>query len=81
MDNWQLTPENYEGWRVIVDEGDSLKGWCLLRSSIHDPICVLNVESEVNGGEPWFPSNAIDHCATKVGIGLGDSMFIIAGVP
>jgi len=51
MGNWQLEAENHEGWRVVVDEGDGLKGWCLLRPSIHDPLCVLNVESEVEGGE------------------------------
>lgn len=48
--NWQMEPENHEGWRVIVDEGDGRKGWCLLRPSIHDPLCVLNIESEVEGG-------------------------------
>ncbi|GMH35739.1 hypothetical protein BSKO_03607 [Bryopsis sp. KO-2023] len=50
VENWQMEPENHEGWRVIVDEGDGQKGWCLLRPSIHDPLCVLNIESEVEGG-------------------------------
>lgn len=45
-----MEPENHEGWRVSIDEGDGKKGWCLLRPSIHDPLCVLNIESEVQGG-------------------------------
>lgn len=47
---WKMEAENYEGWRVIIDEGSNKKGWCLLRPSIHDPLCVLNIESEVKGG-------------------------------
>lgn len=35
--HWQLEKENYEGWRVKVDEGDSSEGWILLRPSLHDP--------------------------------------------
>ena len=42
--------ENYEGWRVQVKEGNGKRGWCLLRPSIHDPLCVLNIESEIEGG-------------------------------
>ncbi|PSC71684.1 phosphoglucomutase [Micractinium conductrix] len=48
--HWQLEKENYEGWRVKVDEGDSSEGWILLRPSLHDPDVVLNVESEHEGG-------------------------------
>lgn len=47
---WQLTAENHEGWRLNIDEGDGQSGWLLLRGSIHDPLLVLNVESEVEGG-------------------------------
>ena len=50
MDRWEMEAENYEGWRVSVDEGKGKQGWCLLRPSIHDPLCVLNIESEVPGG-------------------------------
>lgn len=35
--HWQLEPENYEGWRVRVAEGDGKEGWVLLRPSLHDP--------------------------------------------
>jgi hypothetical protein len=49
--NWSLEPVNYEGWRVIVDEGEGRRGWLLLRQSLHDPLLVLNVESDQQGGE------------------------------
>jgi phosphomannomutase len=47
---WVLEDENYEGWRVKVDEGDGKEGWILVRPSLHDPDIVMNVESEQNGG-------------------------------
>lgn len=33
-----------------MDEGHGKKGWLLLRSSLHDPLLVLNVESDLPGG-------------------------------
>ena len=50
-DEWHLEKENHEGWRVSVDEGDGKQGWLLLRSSLHDPLLVLNAESDISGGE------------------------------
>lgn len=47
--NWRLEDENYEGWRVRIDEGNSKEGWLLLRPSLHDPDIVLNVEGETEG--------------------------------
>lgn len=41
---------NYEGYRVNRDEGDGKRGWFLLRQSLHDPVMVLNLESEIPGG-------------------------------
>jgi hypothetical protein len=49
--SWSLEPVNHEGWRVTVDEGDGKRGWLLLRQSLHDPLLVLNVESDKEGGE------------------------------
>jgi len=49
-ERWTLEEENYEGWRVKVDEGDAKEGWILVRLSLHDPDIVINVESEQNGG-------------------------------
>ncbi len=37
---------------MSVDEGDGRRGWALLRASLHDPLLVLNVESDQRGGEP-----------------------------
>ena len=31
-------------------EGEGRRGWLLLRQSLHDPLLVLNTESEVPGG-------------------------------
>jgi hypothetical protein len=52
--NWSMEAVNYEGWRVTVDQGDGRRGWLLLRQSLHDPLLVLNVESDQEGGK---------HCA------------------
>lgn len=44
-----LAQPNYEGVRINIDT-TSLKGWLLLRKSLHDPIMPLNIESDVDGG-------------------------------
>jgi len=46
---WLPAEENYEGVRVSTApyEGD---GWFLLRLSVHDPVMVLNAESNTVGG-------------------------------
>lgn len=48
---WQVEEPNYEGVRVMVngDDGEQT-GWLLLRSSLHDPLVVVNAESEIEGG-------------------------------
>jgi hypothetical protein len=53
--SWSLESVNHEGWRVNVDEGAGKRGWLLLRQSLHDPLLVLNVESDVQGGELLLP--------------------------
>lgn len=50
-EGWNLEKENHEGWRVSIEEGEGNRGWALLRASLHDPLLVLNVESDVRGGE------------------------------
>jgi hypothetical protein len=37
-----------------VDEGAGKCGWLLLRQSLHDPLLVLNVESDVQGGKHLY---------------------------
>ena len=44
-----LVTPNYEGVRINF-ERPSLKGWLLLRKSLHDPIMPLNIESDTEGG-------------------------------
>ena len=59
---------NHEGYRVRVDEGGGKFGWFLLRQSLHDPVCVLNFESEKRGGvkvlarefTKWFDALAFE---------------------
>lgn len=50
MPQWRLEKENHEGWRISVDEGSGRQGWLLLRLSLHDPLLVLNAESDTPGG-------------------------------
>lgn len=45
--------------QVTVEEGDGKMGWLLLRASLHDPLLVLNVESELEGGDPFFTLFAV----------------------
>ena len=47
---WSGAAVNHEGFRACVAEGGDKAGWALLRQSLHDPLLVLNVESDVAGG-------------------------------
>lgn len=44
-DEYRLAPDNREGLRINTENG-----WFLLRLSVHDPVVVVNFESQVNGG-------------------------------
>ncbi len=44
---WASCPDNFEGWRASTLDG---KGWVLIRKSLHDPLLVINIESDVAGG-------------------------------
>lgn len=59
--HWRLEQENYEGWRVRVDEGDGKEGWLLLRPSLHDPGALQGAA----GGKP--PGCDIDVPPTLAG--------------
>lgn len=43
--NCEVDSDNIEGIRMNFENG-----WCLLRKSVHDPLLVLNVESNVKNG-------------------------------
>lgn len=42
IDKWEKAPKNYQGLRVNCGAND----WFLMRMSLHDPVVVLNVESD-----------------------------------
>ncbi len=46
---WRAAADNYEGIRINADKSCG-NGWFLVRLSVHDPIIVLNAESNENGG-------------------------------
>lgn len=45
----ELAKPNYEGVRINFHD-DEVKGWMLLRLSLHDPEMAMNIESEKEGG-------------------------------
>jgi len=44
-----LVTPNYEGIRVN-NNFDGVKGWILVRMSLHDPVIPINIESTIDGG-------------------------------
>jgi phosphomannomutase len=58
---FHIVEPNYEGIRVSFDD-EEVKGWMLLRMSLHDPVMPMNLEAERKGGtdvilgriEPFF---------------------------
>jgi len=44
---WKIAEKNYEGLRFSLPE---FAGWFLLRASLHDPLLVLNIESDQENG-------------------------------
>ena len=49
LSDCSLEEPNYEGVRINFNNS-SIKGWMLLRKSLHEPIMPLNFESDVEGG-------------------------------
>ena len=48
---WQVAPDNREGVRITFNlDGGVNNAWFQLRMSVHDPVMVLNAESDVAGG-------------------------------
>ena len=46
---FHVVSPNYEGVRVAFDD-EAVKGWVLLRMSLHDPVMPMNLESSREGG-------------------------------
>lgn len=80
---WVTAPDNHEGVRASINEGQGRKGWALLRNSLHDPLLVLNVESETPGGVATATHAA--HCwlaqthAGELDLSALDKMFAPGG--
>ena len=59
--DWHIVEPNYEGIRIAFDDSE-VKGWVLLRMSLHDPVLPMNLEAGTKGGtdiilsrlEPFF---------------------------
>jgi len=43
-----IVPESYEGVRIAFS-GETIQGWALLRTSLHDPVMALNIEGHRAG--------------------------------
>ena len=48
-ERFHVVEPNFEGVRVSFDD-DEVKGWLLLRMSLHDPVMPMNAEAEKEGG-------------------------------
>ncbi len=66
---WCVADDNYEGIRIYFDEAD-MKGWLLLRLSVHDPIMPLNIESDVIGGNTKIAKEFYTFIKEYEGLGL-----------
>ena len=58
-ENWEQVKENYEGIRVSCTYKDG-KGWFLLRSSLHEPIICINIESSFQDGTDLITKEVMD---------------------
>lgn len=57
----RIADDNREGIRIYFDDAD-MKGWLLLRLSVHDPIMPLNIESDVCGGVRRIAERFMEFC-------------------
>jgi hypothetical protein len=60
--HWALEADDYEGWRVRVQEEGGKEGWILLRPSLHDP-----------GASGRGPSNNVQHACMCAAVGWGSA--------
>ncbi len=69
--SWSAANDNHEGIRINADK-DNGNGWFLLRLSVHDPIIVLNAESDENGGIVKMSKDIYDVISTAENLELLD---------
>ncbi len=70
-EGWSTCADNYEGIRINADKSHG-NGWFLLRLSVHDPIIVLNTESDENGGTLKMCRQVLEVIKTASNIDLID---------
>ncbi len=64
-----LAPDNREGVRVNFNLQEEMSNaWMLLRLSVHDPVVVLNMESDVEGGVAYIENHLRKLVADMTGI-------------
>lgn len=63
LDGASLETENYEGVRINFDESNG-NGWLLLRLSLHEPLMVMNIESDTDGGVKQIAQKLADFFAS-----------------
>ncbi len=68
-EGWRVADDNYEGIRVYFDS-EEIKGWLLLRLSVHDPIMPLNIESDVTGGNKLIAESFYEFIKNYDGLDL-----------
>ena len=68
---WSVCGDNYEGIRINADSSCG-NGWFLIRLSVHDPIIVLNTESNEKGGTLKMCSDIADIISGAENIDLLD---------
>ena len=68
---WSACKDNHEGIRINADSSCG-NGWFLIRLSVHDPIIVLNTESDEKGGTVKMCKDIADIIAKADNIDLLD---------
>lgn len=68
---WTACEDNHEGIRINTDETCG-NGWFLLRLSVHDPIIVLNSESDECGGTLTMAKDILKVISSAENIGILD---------
>ncbi|MDR0896386.1 MAG: phosphomannomutase/phosphoglucomutase [Oscillospiraceae bacterium] len=74
---WRIDADNREGVRLCHGTDDT---WCLLRLSLHDPLLVLNAESDRPGGVAAMLCELIAPLATQPAIDLNALTPRISGI-
>ena len=68
---WNACTDNHEGIRINADKSNG-NGWFLLRLSVHDPIIVLNSESDEKGGTLTMAKDILKVISTAENIDIID---------